>query len=65
MRLPTGWFIEWGGQFENLQAASGRLALRVPLALLSIFTLLGTNRPQANYGIQYASSAIHSMTLSP
>lgn len=40
--LPPGWFIEWGGQFENLRAASGRLALLVPLALLLIFTLLYT-----------------------
>lgn len=38
--LPPGWFIEWGGQFENLAAASKRLALLVPLALLLIFALL-------------------------
>jgi cobalt-zinc-cadmium resistance protein CzcA len=38
--IPPGWFIEWGGQFENLAAASKRLALLVPLALLLIFALL-------------------------
>ena len=38
--MPAGWFIEWGGQFENLAAASKRLALLVPLALLLIFALL-------------------------
>jgi cobalt-zinc-cadmium resistance protein CzcA len=38
--MPAGWFIEWGGQFENLAAASKRLALLVPLALLLIFSLL-------------------------
>ncbi len=38
--LPAGWTIEWGGQFENLQAASARLVLLVPLALLLIFVLL-------------------------
>lgn len=38
--LPAGWVIEWGGQFENLAAASKRLALLVPLALLLIFALL-------------------------
>ncbi|MCC7075356.1 MAG: efflux RND transporter permease subunit [Deltaproteobacteria bacterium] len=38
--IPKGYFVEWGGQFENLQAASGRLALAVPLALLLIFVLL-------------------------
>ena len=40
--LPPGWYVEWGGQFENLQAASARLTLLVPLALLLIFVLLYT-----------------------
>ena len=40
VKLPSGWFIEWGGQFENLAAASKRLTLLVPLALLLIFVLL-------------------------
>ena len=39
-QLPAGWTIDWGGQFENLQAASKRLAVLVPLALLLIFVLL-------------------------
>lgn len=38
--LPDGWTIEWGGQFENLEAASKRLAVLVPLALMLIFVLL-------------------------
>jgi len=38
--LPAGWTVEWGGQFENLQEASARLVLLVPLALLLIFVLL-------------------------
>ncbi len=40
VELPPGWTIEWGGQFENLEAASARLAVLVPLALLLIFVLL-------------------------
>ncbi|MCB9508495.1 MAG: efflux RND transporter permease subunit [Myxococcales bacterium] len=40
--LPPGWYIDWGGQFENLQAASARLAMLVPLALILIFVLLYT-----------------------
>ncbi len=40
--LPSGWFIEWGGQFENLAAASKRLTLLVPVALILIFVLLYT-----------------------
>jgi cobalt-zinc-cadmium resistance protein CzcA len=40
--LPPGYFVAWGGQFENLQAASSRLAVAVPAALLLIFLLLYT-----------------------
>jgi len=40
VELPPGWTVEWGGQFENLQAASERLGVLVPLALLLIFVLL-------------------------
>src|SRR5262249_1945005 len=38
--LPEGYSMEWGGQFEQLQSASRRLALVVPLALSLIFVLL-------------------------
>jgi cobalt-zinc-cadmium resistance protein CzcA len=38
--LPGGYYIRWGGQFENLEAASRRLALVVPLALALIFAML-------------------------
>ncbi len=40
--LPAGWTLDWGGQFENLESASQRLAVLVPLALLLIFLLLYT-----------------------
>jgi cobalt-zinc-cadmium resistance protein CzcA len=40
VRMPPGYTIEWGGQFENLERASERLAIVVPLALLLIFVLL-------------------------
>ncbi len=42
VELPAGWTVEWGGQFENLEQASGRLAVLVPLALLLILVLLYT-----------------------
>ncbi|GJL61774.1 MAG: cation transporter [Nitrospirales bacterium] len=42
VQLPEGYWIEWGGQFEQLQRASMRLAIVVPLALLLIFVLLYT-----------------------
>jgi cobalt-zinc-cadmium resistance protein CzcA len=40
--LPSGYWIEWGGEFENLQRASARLAIVVPIALFLIFVLLYT-----------------------
>jgi cobalt-zinc-cadmium resistance protein CzcA len=38
--LPSGYWINWGGQFENLIAARSRLLIVVPVALLLIFLLL-------------------------
>jgi cobalt-zinc-cadmium resistance protein CzcA len=41
VKLPPGRYrIEWGGQFENLERARLRLAIIVPIALVSIFVLL-------------------------
>lgn len=38
--LPTGYYYTYGGTFENLEEASARLRIAVPVALLLIFTLL-------------------------
>ncbi len=38
--LKEGYYLTWGGQFENLQKASSRLMVVVPLALGMIFLLL-------------------------
>jgi cobalt-zinc-cadmium resistance protein CzcA len=40
VRVPPGYYVRWGGQFENLERASSRLLLVVPVALLLIFVLL-------------------------
>jgi cobalt-zinc-cadmium resistance protein CzcA len=40
VRLPVGYEVRWGGQFENLQAATARLAVVVPLALALILGML-------------------------
>lgn len=40
VKLPTGYFIRYGGQFENLKEANARLSIAVPIALLLIFALL-------------------------
>ncbi len=42
VRLPTGYRVEWGGQFENQQRAANRLAIVVPVALGLIFVMLFT-----------------------
>lgn len=40
VKLPPGYYIEWGGQFENQQRAMNKLMLVVPLSILIIFLLL-------------------------
>ncbi|UCE58258.1 MAG: efflux RND transporter permease subunit [Phycisphaerales bacterium] len=40
IKLPTGYFVRFGGQFEHLERASQRLIVVVPLALLLVFLLL-------------------------
>jgi len=41
--FPAGYWLEWGGQFENLQRASSKLVVVVPMALFLIFVLLYTS----------------------
>lgn len=40
VKLPPGYRIVWGGQFENQQRASARLMVVLPIALLLIFVVL-------------------------
>lgn len=40
IQLPAGYSLTWGGQFQNLQEASKRLMIAVPVALFLIFSLL-------------------------
>lgn len=40
VKLPAGYYFTYGGQFENLQMASARLMIAVPISLLLIFMLL-------------------------
>ena len=40
LKLPTGYYIEYGGTFEQLQTAARRLSVLVPITLLMIFALL-------------------------
>ena len=54
MKLPAGYWIEWGGTFENQQRALARLSLIVPLTIFFIFVLLYT----AFNSIRYAALII-------
>lgn len=38
--VPSGYWIEYGGQFENLASAKARMTIVIPLALITIFILL-------------------------
>ncbi|QNF34840.1 CusA/CzcA family heavy metal efflux RND transporter [Adhaeribacter swui] len=40
LKLPPGYYVTYGGQFENLQKAKERLSIAVPIALFLIFLLL-------------------------
>jgi len=40
VKFPPGYYVEFGGQFENLRQAQARLALVVPMALVFIFILI-------------------------
>jgi len=40
LKLPPGYYITYGGEFENLIAAKKRLSIAVPASLVMIFLLL-------------------------
>lgn len=42
LQLPSGYYVQWGGQFENQQRAMARLTLVLPASIVIIFLLLTT-----------------------
>src|SRR5215212_9480252 len=42
VKTPPGYFITWGGQFENAQQATRRLLIAIPISLLLVFVLIYT-----------------------
>ena len=54
VKMPPGYWIEWGGAFENQQRAMQRLAVIVPLTIFFIFVLLYT----AFNSVKYATLII-------
>jgi heavy metal efflux system protein len=51
VELPAGYFVEYGGQFENQQRAMARLAIIVPIVVLSVFVLLLLSFGAARYAL--------------
>ncbi|ULQ57052.1 CusA/CzcA family heavy metal efflux RND transporter [Flavihumibacter rivuli] len=51
LSLPAGYYIHYGGQFQNLQEAKQRLSIAVPVALLLIFLMLYFSFGSIKYGI--------------
>jgi len=49
IQLPKGYDVDWGGQFENLQRARGRLAIILPITIGIIFALLFFTFGSAGY----------------
>ena len=40
VKLPEGYFLEWGGQFQNMERAMGHLMIIIPITIAAIFFLL-------------------------
>lgn len=40
IKLPEGYYLEWGGQFQNMERAMGHLTIIVPVTIAAIFFLL-------------------------
>jgi heavy metal efflux system protein len=51
LKLPSGYYIHYGGQFENLVDAKQRLMIAVPIALLLIFFMLYFAFNSLKYGL--------------
>jgi cobalt-zinc-cadmium resistance protein CzcA len=56
VQLPTGYLLEWGGEFENQQRAAARLALVVPVALGLIFLVLFSTFGSVNQALLVLSN---------
>lgn len=51
IKIPSGNWLEWGGQFENLVAARKRLSIVVPICLFLIFLMLFTTFNSVRYAL--------------
>ncbi|MEY2834678.1 MAG: hypothetical protein RLZZ557_340, partial [Bacteroidota bacterium] len=51
IKLPAGYYVNYGGQFENLTEAKNRLMIAVPIALLLILLILYFSFGSMKYGL--------------
>lgn len=51
VKLPSGYYVTYGGQFENLVEAKKRLSIALPIALLLIFIMLYFAFGKLKYGV--------------
>lgn len=51
VKLPSGYYVTYGGQFENLVEAKKRLSIALPIALLLIFIMLYFAFGKLKYGL--------------
>ena len=51
LKIPAGYWVRWGGQYENLLAAKGRLVFVVPLVLAGVFGVIVMTFRSALYSL--------------
>ncbi|MBU6450724.1 MAG: CusA/CzcA family heavy metal efflux RND transporter [Cyanobacteria bacterium REEB67] len=51
IKLPPGYSLSWGGQFENQQRAMNKLSILVPLSIVTIFVLLTATFGSMRYAL--------------
>jgi cobalt-zinc-cadmium resistance protein CzcA len=56
VQIPAGYWVTWGGQYENLLAAKGRLLFVVPLVLAGVFGLIVVTFRSTLYSLLVFSS---------
>jgi cobalt-zinc-cadmium resistance protein CzcA len=62
LSLPAGYWLGWGGQFENLVSARARLSVVVPLVLASVFGLIFLTFRSFRYSLLIFSGIPFSLT---
>ena len=62
VQLPTGYYLKWGGQFENQQRAAARFAIVIPAAIGLIFLLLFSTFKSVSQSILILTNIPFAMT---